>query len=434
MLDGTRINNGSTGGAPINFISPDFIQRMEIVKAPRTTLYGEDAIGGVINVLTKRAQGNEFGVFAGAGVDNTKKLGASGGLEAGAFTMGAQVQYTKTDGFPSVVGEALDRGYENTSIVANLLGDFGQWQGEARLWHAGGTSEYMDFPDIFGDPLVPKDQDYSNTAIALTGRTGFYDNWRSRVDLSFIRDDITQNQSPDFVKTDRWTVDWQNDYSLGSRNVLVGGLFYASENVDALSRFGGPLQSETTDVAAVYLEDNIELGRHQGAIAGRLSNHDAYGTDFTWNLEYGFDISDPWRLTGSAGRAVRAPTAFDRFGSFGGNPNLKQEEAVTIQAGVRWTPMAEHLFSLNFYHSDIDNLIASDATFVLQNIDETEIKGVEGNYTFTGSAWFFKIAECCRIRKIKLQVRHSTGAPRNRQASRSQDFLAHTVPASILWP
>lgn len=417
MLDGTRINNGSSGGAPVNFISPDFIQRMEIVKAPRTTLYGEDAIGGVINILTKRAEGNEFGVFAGAGVDKLRKLGASGGFEAGAFNMGAQIQHTETDGFPSVVGETIDRGYRNTSVIANLLGDFGQWKGEARLWHSAGTGEYFDCSFNFvtnACDAVPVDQDYSNTAVALTARTAFTENWNSRADLSYIKDDLEQNQSPDFVETDRWAIDWQNDYSIGERNVLVGGLFFASENVDALSTFGGPLQSETTNVVAVYLEDNIELDRHDIVVAGRLSDHDAYGTDLTWNLEYGFHIADPWRLTASAGKAVRAPTAFDRFGSFGGNPDLKQEEAVTIQAGTQWTVSADHRFGLNFYHTDIDDLIASNAMFMLENIAKTEIKGVEGTYSYTGSTWFLRFSGM-----LQDPVNKETGQTLDRRSRKS---------------
>lgn len=384
LIDGVRINNGSTGGAPVNFISPNFIRRVEIVKAPRTTLYGEDAIGGVINILTKRTEGTEFTVFAGAGADSTTKIGVAGGTEAGAFTMGAQVQYTDTDGFPSVVGATQDRGYHNTSIVANVLGDFGPWMGEVRLWHSEGTNEYFDFF------LNPVDQDYTNTALAFSALTDFSANWNSRVDVSFVKDDLEQNQSSDFVKTDRWTVDWQNIYTLGERNVLVGGLYFSSEDVDS-SSFGTLLDADTAAVAAVYLEDNIDLGRHDVVLAGRLSDNDAYGSDFTWNVEYGFEISAPWRLTASAGRAVRAPTAFDRFG-FGGDPDLKEEEAITFQAGVQWTVATDHLFSLNAYHSDIDNLISFNAMSMLENIAETEIKGIEGTYSFSAVDWFLRIS------------------------------------------
>jgi len=418
MIDGVRINNGSVGTAPIEFIAPDFIERIEVVKAPRTSLYGEDAIGGVINIITRKPDGTQFSAFGGGGADNTKKFGAAGGTEIGPFDLGLHLQRTDTDGFPTIAGETEDRGYENTTAAAIISADFENWKSGVHFWQSEGTTEYFTSQcnaDFTLCNNVPVDQDYTNRALALSATTGLTNLWTSHIKISNVFDELEENQSPDSVETDRWAADWQNDFKLSEGLVLVGGLFYSTEDVDAV---GLSNVSEKTNVKAAYVESNSDIGRHAFVVAGRFSDHDAFGSDFTWNLEYGFDISEAWRLTTSAGRAVRAPTAFDRFG-FGGNPDLNEEEAITIQGGIEWKISTNQLANINFFHSDIDNLIAwNSITFSLENIDESEIKGVEATYKFTGQTWDFSVAGLLQDPKNK-----TTG---NTLARRAEESISMT--------
>ena len=134
----------------------------------------------------------------------------------------------------------------------------------------------------------------------------------------------------------------------------------------------------------------MDFGRNTILLAGRYSDHDAIGKDFTWNVEYGFDVTTEMRLTGSAGRAVRAPSASERFGAFGGNPNLREEEAVTVQGGWQWAFAEYQNVTVDLFFTKIDNLIASDATFTLQNINKAEITGIEAGYTFVTPVWSFR--------------------------------------------
>jgi vitamin B12 transporter len=383
LIDGVRINTGGLGLAAVQNITPEMIKRVEIVKSPRTTLYGENAIGGVINVITRKPDGPEFGGFAGAGQDNAQKYGLSGGTTEGGFSISGRAQQLKNDGYPIVEGTAFDSGWDNTTVEARAGYQATRWGIEGRIWSSDGTTEYVNWP------LVPASQDYENRIIAVAGSAAFTSNWSSVVDLSFATDDLEQQQSSEFAKTERTILDWQNTVQIGGDNTLVAGAYLSNEDVSGES-FGFPLTAEDTDTIAVYVEDSVTLGHHALLLAGRYSDHDAIGQDFTWNIEYGFDITPDMRLTTGAGRAVRAPSASERFGAFGGNPKLEEEEALTVQGGWQWTFTEHQGVTVELFYTEIDNLIASDENFVLQNIDKAEIKGIEAGYSFATLDWSFR--------------------------------------------
>ncbi|MCZ6881180.1 MAG: TonB-dependent receptor plug domain-containing protein, partial [Gammaproteobacteria bacterium] len=160
MIDGIKINPGTIGGAAIQNIRPQMIQRIEIVKGPRTSLYGSDAIGGVINVITRKADGKvEF--TAGAGRYGAYDRGAAVSWRDEGNALYASFSRFNTDGFPVRTGSNVDRGYDNNS--ARLQGNtrLGKLDLELSFWQASGTSEYLDF---FAQPVS---QDYRNQTLTL---------------------------------------------------------------------------------------------------------------------------------------------------------------------------------------------------------------------------------------------------------------------------
>jgi vitamin B12 transporter len=380
LIDGVRINTGSAGGAAIQNIAPEMIERVEIVKSPRTTLYGENAIGGVINIITLKPDGPGLAGFAGAGQDNTNKYGLSAGTTAGEFSISGRVQHLETDGLPIVEGTTVDSGWDNTTVQAQAIYQSSRWGVEGRVWNSEGTTEYIGFP------LDPASQDYLSRVMAVAGHAKLTSSWDSVLDLSFTTDELEQNQSTDFAQTERIILDWQNTVRFGRDSTVVAGIYVSDEEVTGES-FGFPLLAEATDTVAVYAEDSMDFGRHALLLAGRYSENDAYGTDFTWNVEYGFDLTSDMRLTSNAGRAVRAPSAAERFGAFGGNPNLQEEDALTLQVGWQWAMTDYQDFTVDLFYTEIDNLIASDASFVLQNIEKAEISGIEAGYSIVTPAW-----------------------------------------------
>lgn len=383
LVDGVRINPGTLGLPAIQNLRPELIERIEVVKGNRSSLYGADAIGGVINVITRTddAAIREVGIGGGRYGARDLTARATGGASATTWQLGAAL--TDVDGFPARRGAAFDSGHDNLNVNAALTHRAGDTTFNARLVHASGNTEYLDF---LGEP---KDQDFANAVAALAMENVISERWTSRVDVSLARDEIEQNQSPDVADTRRLAMDWQNTLSLVDHHTLIAGVYAFSENTESLV-FGTGFD-EDTNVVAAYLGDNYARGAHRASLAARFTDHDAFGSNATWHADYTYLVSDRWSLHAASGRAFRAPDATDRFG-FGGNPDLEAETSRTLEAAVSFRPDARQSLRLGVFDLAIDDLILFDfdpVTFagLNRNIAEARIQGIEARYAWQSSTW-----------------------------------------------
>ncbi len=163
LVDGVRINPGTIGTAALQNIAPELIERIEVVKGPRSTLYGSDAIGGVINLITRRDQrpGGHFSAQAGMGPYSTSQGNAQASLAGDQSSAGVSVSWLNSDGFPTHTASTTDRGYDNLSVSANARTQIGDVDAGVRYWQASGSSEYSDFF------LTPVDQDFRDSVAAI---------------------------------------------------------------------------------------------------------------------------------------------------------------------------------------------------------------------------------------------------------------------------
>jgi vitamin B12 transporter len=381
LMDGVRINPGTLGGAAIQHIAPELIERVEIVKGARSALFGTDAIGGVINIITRRADDSYVETSAGVGSLDTRSGFVSGGSRGADGEFGITVNWQETDGYAPHTDSNIERGYDNLSANIYASRRLGDGEFSVRHWQTGGTVEYLDFF------LQPLDQDFENrtTAVQFDSRLGR--NGTTKLLVSAMRDEITQNQSADFVTSDRVSVDWQYSLAL-SAHTLTAGLFGVDETASSLS-FGSGFD-EDTRVRAAFLQDQWSRGRHRAFLALRLTDHESFGDHTTWNAEYALELNEDWSLTAGIGHAFRAPDATDRFG-FGGRPDLEPELADEAQLGLRYEPGSGHSIELELYRNDIEDLIEFDLqTFQLQNIAAAEIRGVQFGYEYRGANYVFR--------------------------------------------
>jgi vitamin B12 transporter len=382
LMDGVRINPGTLGGAAIQHIAPDVIERVEIVKGARSSLFGTDAIGGVINIITRRADDAHIEGGVGAGSFATQSAFVSGGNRSDKAEYGATINWQSTDGYAQRTDSDIERGYDN--LTANLYGKrgFGNTEIGLRHWRAEGNVEYLDFF------LAPVDQDYENSVSALELNTRLSAAGSSKLVLSHMRDDIRQTQTPDFVKSSRASIDWQYTHAF-SLHTLTGGLYLVDENAQTLS-FGSGFDEDTL-TRAVFVQDQWARDRHKAFVAVRLSDHEAFGNHVTWNAEYAFDLTPAWTLNAGLGHAFRAPDATDRFG-FGGNPELDPELANEAQLGLRYAPGGRHSFDIELYANNVEDLIEFDLeTFTLTNVDEAEIRGAQVGYEYRGDSFSLRM-------------------------------------------
>ncbi len=383
LIDGLRINPGTIGTAAIQNIAPEFVERVEVVKGPRSTLYGSDAIGGVINVITRSA-GESGSVQVGYGRYHTRSASFSagfGGDHAEAAIAGSRID---SAGFPTRTGDTVDRGYESTSFTASASVGAGPLKLGLRAWYAEGTTEYSDFF------VAPVDQDFENSTVALSADYAPTEAWTSRLVLAHAVDDLEQNQSADFLDTKRSTVDWQNDFVVGGHNTLTAGVLWQAEEAEAES-FGLPYGSDTT-TRQLYLQDQLAMGPHRLLLGAAYTDHETFGGHATWNAEYGFELAGGALLAASAGTGFRAPDATDLYG-FGGNPGLEPEASRSFELRYRQLVGDRQSVSLAAFRNDIDQLIdfvvIDPDTFEGENrnVARARIDGLEAAWQFDGEQW-----------------------------------------------
>ncbi|MEJ2553674.1 MAG: TonB-dependent receptor [Gammaproteobacteria bacterium] len=380
MVDGVKINPATIGGAPLQNIDPDLIQRIEIVKGPRSALYGSEAVGGVINIITRRAAtGLHANAYLGAGRYDTRKAGVGVHKGGNGYHAGIDVGYTKTNGFPSRTGSDIASGYDNRSINLYLGKHLGGVDVELSHWQAGGTSDYLDYT------LAPLSQDYANRITALKLHAAPRDNWTTTLHLSQAVDNIDQNQSADFAHTRRNAVDWQNNVQLTDDQLLTAGL--SASRAHASSRVFGSGFDKHIDVKAFYVQDDLSLGRHRLLLAARHTHHDAFGGRTTWDAEYGYHFTPRTRLSAAIGTAFRAPDATDLYG-YGGDPNLQAETSRNLEVGFHHHLTDHQSLALSAFDNRVKNLIEYDlASSKLMNIGRARIRGIEASYDIQAQAW-----------------------------------------------
>ena len=139
LMDGVRINPGTIGGAAFQNIAPEIIERVEIVKGARSASYGTDAIGGVINIITRRPQGKFAEAGAGGGSFNSRSGFFAGGTRTDNAEFSISLDWNETDGFPPRTGSDIDRGYDNMTVNLHAGRKFGSSRVSLRHWSAFGT-------------------------------------------------------------------------------------------------------------------------------------------------------------------------------------------------------------------------------------------------------------------------------------------------------
>ena len=198
LIDGVRINPGTIGGAQIQNIQPESIERIEIVKGARSSLYGTDAIGGVINVITRAGAAPGASLYASTGRYGTQVYAAdASGMLSERLGAGASLAYQRSDGFPPLQDAPAPGNYDNTSVNARLRYAVSDSLAlRAQLWQASGQSAYAEFG-------APSQENFLDASYAAGADWQGAGGARARVTASQVISNITQRQTPDYDRTRR---------------------------------------------------------------------------------------------------------------------------------------------------------------------------------------------------------------------------------------
>ncbi len=268
MIDGVRINSGTQSLAALMNISPELFDSIEIVKGPRSAIYGTDAIGGVINLITRTGAPSGAEVLLDYGRYGSGEFAVDGNYTVDQTSVQAAFTGQQSAGFPTYAGDTIDAGYKNLSGTAAITTHLGVFELGARYYQATGATQYAntvynaDFTAF--QSFTPQSEDFSNTLLALHASGDLTDIWHMRLGLSRVVDDLRQQQADpyalnntnDFDYTSRDTIDWQNDVTIASswlNQTLTFGAIVYDEKTNSLSYGTG--YSIDTHAQTYYLQD-----------------------------------------------------------------------------------------------------------------------------------------------------------------------------------
>lgn len=411
MIDGVRINAGTIGGAPLQNLAPELFERIEVVIGPRSAIYGTDAIGGVVNLITRKGGRSGVDGALGYGRYGTREIAVNGNYTVGATSVGAALTSQRSDGFPTFAADAQDRGYKHWSGTVTAATRFASAEVGAFFWRSAATTEYADADIDFNTGaflgFTPLAEHFANSAVAVHASGEVTAAWYTRLTMSRIVDDLMQNQgnpfnlnqAPDYDRTARNTLDLQNDVKITGAQlsqIITFGAILSHEQADSLSFGTG--YSKGANTQTYYLQDQVAAGPHRLLLAGGGYHHPSFGNHATWNAEYGYAVTPNTLLIAAAGAAFRAPSATDRFG-FGANPDLLPESSRNFELGLKSGLGASQQLTFAAFQNTISDLIefVFDPSDLVnfgknRNITRARIRGLQASWELRTDPWSLRAA------------------------------------------
>lgn len=344
LIDGVRINSVSAGTTAIEHILPDEIERIEIVRGNVSSIYGSEAIGGVVQIFTRRGQGAMMASGSVAvGTDSFQKLnvGISGAIGPTQLRFGAT--RTRSDGFSSARAEFIpssaftaadidDDGYRNTTLnfaLSHLITPD----------HELGLNVMQTRANVDYDGRFQNHSNEKLTSMSLFSENSITQSWQSRLQLSQGVDDLVSDLNG--IKTDSFKarnrqITWSNEIDAGAGTWRFGAEGW-SQRLDSSAAYS----QNSRRVKSVFGGYSLAKGAHDAQLNLRHDDYSDFGSASTGLIGYGYRITPSVRMTASYSTAFKAPTFNELYTQayapfYVGNPNLNPERARSAEIGLAY--------------------------------------------------------------------------------------------------
>lgn len=413
LIDGERLSSATQGTTALEHISLNQIERIEILRGPASSLYGADAVAGVIQIFTRKGEGAPHASLeAGVGSYRTAIGSLNYGGRTGDTRFNVNLGYTDSGSFsatkPGTFGFNADRDpYNNRNLSAQIAQRLSaDHELGARLFYSDGTAH---FDASNCDPTFTvctnnfdNFQKQTLSSSSIYSRNRFTSNWTSELRIgrsedkltSYFLDPVAGSVKGQGFGTIQDQFTWQNDIALSS-----GKLLLAAERRKEMVNSNAVAYTVSERTTNAYVAGyQVWLGAHTLQLSARHDDNSQFGAHNTGSLGYGYQFTSAWRGTASLGTAFRAPTFNDLFwpvdfsSFYVGNPNLRPERARNREVGLVYEAAGQR-FNLSAYHNQVSDLIAFGNApapaffFTTVNVGTAVLKGATASYEGRFGNW-----------------------------------------------
>ncbi len=384
LIDGVRVSSGTSGQFDWAGLPLTQVEKIEIVRGPRAALYGSDAIGGIIQIFTRKESGSYVSATLGKYGTSGLNLGFSKNGEKVDFALNVATE--NADGFSATNERAgefsfnpdLD-GYSKKSVNGSFSYQINdKTKVGLGLFRSDNTA---DFDQGESDLEVQTLSTYVSSKIS--------DKWSTKLTLSeAINDTVSASAfGTSTFDTKRQELNWQNDLTLSENTDFTVGLNYRKTDAEVT---GFNNYSDDINNKAIYANLINTFGKVNLDVSARYDKHSQAGGKATGNIAAGYSFTPSSTLYASYGTAFRAPNINDLFNpgspsfsdpdifQFAGNPDLEPETSKSFEVGFKSNIGANTRLVMSAFRTNVDDQIVFEGpNNQLINLDETLLKGIE---------------------------------------------------------
>ena len=384
LVDGVKVGSATLGSVAWADLPLDNVERIEVVRGARSSLYGSEAIGGVVQIFTRKGgKGFQPQVIMGAGSHDTEKLNVNlaGGNAQTWYNLNAGKD--KTNGFDAQNAEVTTSGfepdqdgYDRDSVALRVGHRFNdKTQVEVSALHAKGTNDfdggiYSGNSTKFVQQVVSgKVQHQLNQNVLVSAQMG---ESRDNADYYYNGQPLEYYRT---YNTRRQTATAQADIAFGQGSASLG-VDQQNDHIDSDSAY----DKTSRDNTGVFANYQTQVGQNRLDVSARHDDNEQFGKHNTGAIALGRDIGNGLNVKASYGTAFKAPTFNDLYYPYSGNPKLTPEKSHNLEVGVQGkTPNVR--WEANAFQNTVDDLIAwapdADGNWTPSNINKTRIQGLE---------------------------------------------------------
>ncbi|VVP02257.1 Vitamin B12 transporter BtuB [Pseudomonas fluorescens] len=389
LVDGQRIGNSTSGDSNLQHLNIEQIERVEVLRGSRSVIYGSDAIGGVIQIFTRRGtgQGLQPRLHFGFGSQQSwqRSLGLSGGDDKTRFNLGASLDETAGidrthDSYPS---DSDHDAYRNKSLSLSLSHALNEdIEVGANLLDNRGRSEF-DNPfgrfdmDTFESVQQQPYSDFNVSSLSSYVDARVNETWKTRVEFGH-----SENREKTFDKlsdertvfnTYRDSVNWQNDLTLDPRNSLILGGDWYEDRINSSTAF----DEDSRWNRAAFIQHRYQADSFSTEIGLRHDDNQQFGRQNTWSGTFTLPLNPDNDVLLSYSEGFRAPTFNDLYYPDFSNPDLKPETSKSYELQWRSQLSDSARLEASIYRTDLEDAIIFGSSSRPQNVASARINGFE---------------------------------------------------------